>query len=534
MSCNAFYLHELTWHSPTPDTSSEDNGTFPVAPLHDQLANDNSSVILPVAPLHDQLANDNSSVILDSLLGVAAVAALALLCVAIAVVRIRRKRAPLKDRMNKPPNSRENHYIGLSAFDRVDDSINVYPVIQDSPADGHPTQSRGEACRAHSDAGGTDCVIDDEYASHWYEDADGDVDACCARTDDKPCEPGKEEYDYAYDVPARTNTSDATDQKSDHYESFETDSPYDYAYGGVTVPVDRPATRKVRLPDSMDGYLTPVPVCLSPHPEHCDTDASSLPSECIYCDDDGSVAEPEASVYENNIAVIKASDRTPHEDHSKRHDTVSDGGYLTTNGEEVIGTDSVYENSQPSCEHCNNDRAADCRSQKEQQANVYMLPVPRPRHIQLDGTTANEAESDDYVPCDFGSADESIYSNTSPGTDVTRTQDDTDVTRTQDDTDVTRTQDVTDVTRTQDSADVTWTQDDTDVTRTQNNTDVTLTHDNADDTEKDGSCSTLSKTEENCLDDSDYNSGDVNRDSANYENWDSPTHDEIVYENCQV
>ena len=450
------------------DHSSPDNGTF------------------PVAPLHGQLANNNSSVILGSLLGVAAVAALVLVCVAIAVVRIRRKRAPLNDRMNKPPNSTENHYIGLSAFDRVDDSVNVR--LQDSSADGHPTQSRGEACRAHSDAGGNDCIIiDDEYASHWYEDGDGD--ACCARTDDKPCEPGKAEYDYAYDVPARTNTSDATDQKSDHYESFETDSPYDYAYGGVTVPVDRPATRKVRLPDSMDGYLTPVPVCLSPHPEQCDTDASSVPSEYINCDDDGSIAEPEASVYENNVAVIKASHRTPHEDHSQRLETVSDGVYLTTNVEYITGTDSVYENSQPSCEHCNDDKAADCRNQKEQQDNVYMLPVPRPRHIQLDGTTANEAESDDYVPCDFGSADESIYSNTSPGTDVTRPQDDTDVTRTQD---------------------------------------------NSDDTENDGSCSTLSNTEENCLDDSDYNSGDVNRDSANYENWDSPTHDEIVYENCQV
>ena len=446
-----------------------------------------------MAPLHDQLANDNSSVILDSLLGVAAVAALVLLCVAIAVVRIRRKRAPLKDRLNTPSNSTENHYIGLCAFDRVDGSVNVHPGIQDSSADGHPTQSRGDACRAHSHGNGNECVIiHDEYASHWYEDADGDGDACCVRTDDKPCEPGKEEYDYAYDVPARTNTSDATDQKSDHYESFETDSPYDYAYGGVTVPVDRPSTRKVRLPDSMDGYLTPVPVCLSPRPEHCDTNASSVPSECIDCDDDGSIAEPEASVYENNIAVIKASHRTPHEDHSKRHDTVSDGVYLTSNGEEITGTDSVYENSQPSCEHCNDDSAADCRNENERQDNMYMLPVPRPRHIDAGGATTNEAESDDYVPCDFGSADESIYSNTSPGTDVTRTQDVADVTQTQDITDFT------------------------------------------DDTEKDGSCSTLSKTEDNCLDDSDYNSGDVNRDSANYENWDSPAHDEIVYENCQV
>ena len=463
------------------DKSSEDNGTF------------------PVAPLHDQRASDNSSVILGSLIGVAAVVALVLLCVAIAVVRIRRKRAPLKDRMNRPHQSTENHYIALSAFDRVDDSVNVHPGVQDSPAD-DPTQSRGEACRAHPDAGmgsGNDCVVDEDYASHWYEDADGD--ACCARADDKPCEPGKKEYDYAYDVPARMNTDDTIDQKSDHYESFATYSPYDYAYG---VTIDRPATRKVRLPDSKDGYLTPV--CLSPHPEDCDT--SSVPSEYINCDD-GSVVEADSSVYENNAAFIKASHRTPHEDHSQRHDIISDGVYLTKNADEVTGTESVYENAQPSCEHRNDDRTADCRNQKEQPDNVYMLPVPRPRHIGVDDTTANETQSDDYVPCDFGSADESIYSNNSPSTDVTLTKNNTDVTLTQYNADVTRTDDDTDVTRTQD---------------------------NTDDTEEDGSCSTLSKTEDTCLDDSDYNSGDVNRDSANYENWESQVRDEIVYENCQV
>lgn len=452
--------------------------------------NDNGT--LPVAPLQDQLTNDYTTVIIGSLLGGAAVVTLVLLCVVVAVMRVRRKRASLEDRVDAPRNSTQNnYYIGLSDFDRTDDSVVVLagPTgVQESSTDDSPALGRTDALRTHTDvtnaSGGNEYVIDGEYASHWYEDADAVGAVCCARTDNNPCGPGKAKsnqagtstYDYAYGVSPALKRADAENPKpgSDHYECVATRSPYDYAYGAT---VDRQATRKVRLPESTDGYLTPVCVCPS-HPG--ESDAVEVPSECLHCGDDTAGGQ-EASIYENGVLAHNANHRTTQgEEH--RPDTAENDVYLTTDSAGVVGVDAVYQNAQPLCKHCSSD-SADGHREKEQPAssgdNIYMLPVPRPRKTHAEGTIANRLDSDEYVKCDFDNADESIYCNT-PDTHVTRTEDTTG------------------------------------------------------DTQMGSSCSTLSKTDDTGLDDSDYVSGDVNRDSADYENCDFPMRDDIVYENCAI
>ena len=340
-------------------------------------------------------------------------------------------------------------------------------VVQESSTD---SPALGGTDTPRLGASSNEYVVDAAYASHWYEDADVDGPTACARTGDRPRDPGKSyptgalTYDYAYGLAPAVKTGDTTEGKpsSGHYECVATSSPYDYAYGAT---FERPATRRVRLPETTDGYLTPVCVCPS-QPD--DRDATEMSSEYLHCDN-----EPGASVYENNVL---ANHRTTHGE-ELAPDTVADGGYVTTEGAREDGSDAVYQNTHPSHRHCSGDSADICR-EKEQSDNVYMLPVPRRKTPHTDNT--NAAEPDVYVQCDVNDADESIYCNTLPDTQATPT------------------------------LDVTG------------------------DTQMGSSCSTLSKTDDTGLDDSDYVSGDVNRDSADYENWDSPMRDAIVYENYEV
>ncbi|KAI0242943.1 hypothetical protein LSAT2_010206 [Lamellibrachia satsuma] len=414
--------------------------------------NDNGT--LPVAPLQDQLTNDYTTVIIGSLLGGAAVVTLVLLCVVIAVMRVRRKRASLEDRVDAPRNSTQNnYYIGLSDFDRTDDSVLVLAGttgVQESSTDDSPALGRTDALRTRTDvtnaSGGNEYVIDGEYASHWYEDADAVGAECCARTDNNPCPLGKAKsnqagtstYDYAYGVSPALKRADAENPKpgSDHYECVATRSPYDYAYGAT---VDRQATRKVRLPESTDGYLTPVCVCPS-HPG--ESDAVEVPSEYIHCGDDTAGGQ-EASIYENGVLAHNANHRTTQgEEH--RPDTAGNDVYLTT--------------GQCRCSRCRRG-LPECASRCANIAAATRQMVVARRNSR---------------------PDESIYCNTRPDTHVTRTEDTTG------------------------------------------------------DTQMGSSCSTLSKTDDTGLDDSDYVSGDVNRDSADYENCDFPMRDDIVYENCAI
>ena len=337
--------------------------------------------------------------------------------------------------------------------------------VQESSTD---SPALGRTDTARPDAAGNEYVVDGEYAAHWYEDADIDGATACARTGDRPRDPGKSSptgaltYDYAYGVAPAVKTGDTTERKpsSGHYECVATGSPYDYAYGAT---FERPATRRVRLPETTDGYLTPVCVC-PPQPDDCD--ATEVSSEYLHCDN-----EPGASVYENSVLANHRT--TPGE--GRAPDPVDDGGYVTT-GEDR--SDAVYQNTHPSPHrHCSGDSADVCR-EKEQSDNVYMLPVPRRKTSHTDNT--NAAEPDVYVKCDVTDTDESIYCNTLPDTQPTPT------------------------------------------------------HDVTGDTHMGSSCSTLSKTDDTGLDDSDYVSGDVNRDSADYENWDSPMREAIVYENYEV
>ena len=78
-----------------------------------------------MASLNDQRANDTTRVLLGSLLGGVAVVLLLSLCAVVAVARVRHKRPSLDERMDTPRNCMQNNYIGLSEFDRADDSVQV-------------------------------------------------------------------------------------------------------------------------------------------------------------------------------------------------------------------------------------------------------------------------------------------------------------------------------------------------------------------------------------------------------------------------